>query len=169
MTDRTYHVCSIRANDRVALCLWFTNARDGIERDEPGRIVSFSTMEEVRAYATLKGLHLSTEGVTEYHLDDVLTWCDDPQAETIGYGLFLDTWNLLVDVGLDSEAQSLFSGVQTNSDSLYDKLFWGSTIPSMTPPGEAFAPSWSEDDLERLAKVMRLGLRMLLEELGRPE
>lgn len=45
------------------------------------------------------------------------------------------------------------------SNRLYDKLFFGSNIPGVTPPGEFYRPAWSRRELRKLHQVFERGLR----------
>jgi hypothetical protein len=46
-----------------------------------------------------------------------------------------------------------------NND-IYDKVFFGNNLPSMTPPGEHYVPAWSEEEIDRLSRVLTGGLRL---------
>jgi hypothetical protein len=53
-----------------------------------------------------------------------------------------------------------FERLDARFPQIYDRLFWGNNLPSMTPPDRCFHPEWSPDDLAALAEVLWAGLEM---------
>lgn len=49
---------------------------------------------------------------------------------------------------------------------MYDKLFWGSNIPAVTPAGQKFNPDWSASEIAALARVLSSGLANVREAAG---
>lgn len=39
----------------------------------------------------------------------------------------------------------------------YEKLFWGSNLPSVTPLGEHYVPLWRRSEVAKMTKLLRLG------------
>ena len=49
---------------------------------------------------------------------------------------------------------------------IYDKLYWGCNLPSMTPPGMHDEPIWSREEITTVVAVLHCGLRMLRDAIG---
>jgi hypothetical protein len=75
----------------------------------------------------------------------------------------LNTWNILTDI-----ARSLSLPMHGAKESLdvYDKLFWGSNIPAVTPEGQKFTPDWSASEIAALVRVLSSGLANVREAAG---
>lgn len=41
---------------------------------------------------------------------------------------------------------------------IYEKLFWGNNLPTVTPAGKTYVPVWTQNELERLRSVMAYGI-----------
>lgn len=69
----------------------------------------------------------------------------------------LETWNALEDLARSAKVQFLPEGISDSSqiDLIYEKLFHGNNLPSMTPAGSSYRPIFDATQL----KVMRLVLR----------
>ena len=71
----------------------------------------------------------------------------------------LNAWNLLADIAfsigfdLDDHGDAAFR--------VYEKLFAGTNLPAMTPPGRAYEPAWDADEAILLARILGDGLKQL--------
>jgi hypothetical protein len=156
VSSREHHLCTVRLDGRSIHFLWFTNDRDGIEEASPGKIRVFPDASSARKWGSQAGLVIAQDKPVEYDLDRVARWCEHPAKEGIDCNTFLDVWNLFGDLGSDSS--TVFRAANRRGKVLYDKLFFGSNLPTFTPPGERYAPDWSELEVRELARVLRLGL-----------
>lgn len=100
-------------------------------------MVSFSDEESAREYALAENLSLAPKEALRLHdLDRAVRWLEadaEPDCR-----LLLAIWNLAGDVARSvSEPFDDRGGVL---DDVYHKLFFGSNLPSMTPPGEQYHP-----------------------------
>jgi hypothetical protein len=75
----------------------------------------------------------------------------------------LAAWNLFADVAISVENRGLaFKHIDSQlPKTIYEKLFWGSNLPSMTPEGAHYDPGWSLDEIHSLAEILGSGLQML--------
>jgi len=156
MSNRVHHVCTFTFDGRQLAFLWFTNERDGVEESVPGQIRVFASADGARAWGLKAGLVVSSDAPTSYNLDAIAEWCAHPTATGIECRVFLDVWNLLADLGFESN--SIFRGADRRGVAVYDKLFFGNNLPSVTPPSQAYSPTWSDEEVRELARVLRLGL-----------
>lgn len=81
------------------------------------------------------------------------------------YSSVLDAWNLLDDALLASGKPLRFQG--RLAETAYDKLFWGLNLPSLTPEGEEYHPTWRRKEWRKVRQLMIRGtsrLRRLLQD-----
>jgi hypothetical protein len=71
----------------------------------------------------------------------------------------LAAWNLVSDVARSIHGAA-FEELDSQCGKVYQKLFWGNNLPSMTPAGCHFDPEWSPDEVSALAAVLSAGLKM---------
>lgn len=131
--------------DRIDYYLiWYTNDRDGVVVDSTGLIPTFRDIDSLAIYAENIGLYVEKEEPTLHNLDLLKYWLENPNQATIVCDDFLAIWNLFTDVAssvLDIE----FDRDIQKTKSIYNKLFWGNNLPSLTPKGKYYNPIWTDD------------------------
>lgn len=60
----------------------------------------------------------------------------------------LECWNLFTDVAasvgpIEAFRRAAFRREDRNASSIYDELFAGNNLPTMTPPGVPYEPTWA--------------------------
>ena len=164
VTARKFFACLFRLDETDQYVLWYSNDADGLVRDA-GRIVRFSSLEALHAYASAQGLTLQTGEPTIYDWDRIQRWCDRPVAAEIAPDPFLTAWNMLVDSRRPASTAGIFAQAHQRLWELYDKLFRANNLPAMTPPGSEYWPTWTQSEVTNLAQVLRLGLEELRRQL----
>lgn len=71
---------------------------------------------------------------------------------------FLNVWNLLDDVS--HSVKGNFDSDRKATTKIYDKLFWGNNLLSVTPEGKSYKPIWSKKEIETIRDVLLNGLAM---------
>jgi len=160
--ERMYFGLWYRIYGTDAFLLWYTDDQDGVVVDDAGRVLSFSDLNTLQRWARLHGWEASIDGLILYDLDAIRQWIEHPSRETIDCGLVLDTWNLFTDVRVSIGQPNTLRDDPENDD-IYDKLFFGNNLPSMTPPGEHYIPLWSAEEAERLKNILSEGLGLFQE------
>ncbi len=159
VSNRLYSLCGLQFEGRRVLFLWFTNDQDGVEQTPGGAILTFPDQDAALTYARSHLLDLEAEPPIWYDLDAIARWCDTPDATGIDCDTFLRAWNLLGDLGVGPD--SIFRGADRRATPIYDKLFFGNNLPSVTPPGDSYVPAWSDAEVVELTRLFRLGLAEL--------
>ena len=149
-----------RLDGLVSHLIWFTNEWDGVVLDESGSLLAFRDLSDLRGYAANHGFNLQEEESEPLDLDEAALWLKSPTTDGIVCAEFLDSWNLFDDIAR-SILDSAFPRLSKDASEVYDKLFWGSNLPAMTPPGEHFDPIWSGREVEELRRVLATGIMML--------
>jgi len=166
MDDRTYYGCLVRLDGDDRFVIWFQDERDGFVCETDGRLVWARSTAEMATVALHLGNTLASENSTLYDFDHIRAWNQSPVAESVDCKAFLDAWNFFDDLaGIHDFPDSDFAKVSHAAADRYDTLFWGCNLPSMTPPGEHFEPTWTQEQLNEIATVMEAGIALLRQKL----
>jgi hypothetical protein len=164
---REYYACSVRIRGEDIHVLWFTNDMDGLERTDSGSIRHFDDLDQVRAYCVANEIDLSTPA-TKYDLDQILLWSRSP-IEPLNCPEVLNTWNFLMDAQQASDSNELLQHADRRAGGIYDKLFFGSNLPSVTPEGQEYQPAWSVDELQTLSSLLTRGIHAFVQNINSSE
>lgn len=151
--------------DRAAgVLIWYNNDRDGILVDTHQSLLAFRTPTAADAYAQQHTLLIQPSETTPHDFDAVTYWiAQDPCSPRIACQPFLAMWNLLTDaatsIGVSFEQQDALT------KQIYDKLFWGTNLPAVTPSGQSYTPLWTEAELLRLRDTFQRGMTMFRQRL----
>ncbi len=152
-----------RLKGRDACLIALSADQDGLVFDESGVILSFSSSTDLRAYAEKANIQLvkfETEpsALDPVNLDTLEVWLRQSNSRAVECQTLLSAWNLFWDASTSLHLR--FDSRHLEPNSLYDKLFWGCNLPSMTPDGEVFHPTWSSTELETIRSILGEGLAM---------
>jgi len=130
-----------------------------------GQVAWFTDEDSARQYALTQHLALAQKEEPRLHdLDRAARWL---QADDEADGrLLLAIWNLAGDV-----ARSVGEAFEDRGgalDDVYDKLFLGSNLPSMTPPGEPYQPDWTEEELSLLRGRIETAVDLIRSHVAAP-
>lgn len=164
--ERLYFAFCMRMNGSNTFVIWYQAESDGFLRKPDNRLVAAFSIECLADAASRIGVTLAADQIIDYDFDRLRVWCQHPSAENVECPAFLDAWNCFDDLaGLRLNPDSAYAKLSRNAGPTYDKLFWGNNLPSVTPPGELFTPSWEADELETIRQVMEAGLALVEAEL----
>ncbi|WP_010252784.1 hypothetical protein [Acetivibrio cellulolyticus] len=139
-------------------CIWFSGEKDGFVTDGD-KLKCFYDFDQLQTFALDNNIEVFDEG-SELSINLAQKW-DDQKGENVDCKYFLHYWNMMSD--LSYSVKESFYGDNKNStlNKLYDKLFWGSNLPAVTPEGKEYIPIWSKKELDELNKVVKDGLRLI--------
>jgi hypothetical protein len=142
--------------------LWYQEEREGFVRRPDGQLLAACSLEDLASAAAEMGLPLVHDEPARYDFDQLREWCVRAESADVDCPVFLDAWNFFDDLArLHEDCQSDYAKLSRRASQSYDKLFWGNNLPSMTPPGKRFTPTWSAEELEGIRLVMEAGLRIV--------
>ncbi|WP_454831317.1 hypothetical protein [Pseudoxanthomonas wuyuanensis] len=153
--SRSHFAIRYRLDGSERHFIWYTGEQDGVLLVVAGRLATFPDLPAVVQFLSLRGLVLEPEESDIYDFDQLSDWLAEPKAETLDCPTMLNIWNMLADV---AHSLSLPMHGAREALDLYDKLFWGSNIPAVTPEGKKFIPDWSDSEIAALARVLSSGL-----------
>lgn len=160
---RTYYQLLYRLEGVEALLLWYSNGSDGVATGADNRVPSFKTAADLLAYSEARGLLVADEQPALHDLDAVAAWLAEPQGDTVACSDFLAAWNLFGDIARSCpQFSASFADRDKQLRMVYEKLFWGSNLPSVTPPGEHYTPEWSRDEVTDIRQILQDGLDMFV-------
>lgn len=108
----------------------------------------------------LKEASLSVNGGAKY-LVDVQRGVDStrPKMGVARIRNILDAWDCLEELTESLRIPLKSHGNVANK--IYDKLFWGLNLPSVTPAGKSYEPIWSEWELSRMKEILTSGATLV--------
>ena len=125
--------------------------------DDGGFVLCFSSVAAAVEVGKANGWNISSEEPSTYDIDGIDQWCRSDTGVRDCREL-LNTWNLLVDL---PGGENLFRAADARALGLYEKLFGGCNLPSMTTLGEHYEPMWTAAETASLKHLMLLGLEEL--------
>ncbi|HAX78565.1 MAG TPA: hypothetical protein DCY88_22715 [Cyanobacteria bacterium UBA11372] len=158
--SKQYFILWYRLDGVNAYLIWYTNDCDGVLVDS-GKVICFKSISLLRRYAEGCGLYIEEEEPIFQELDPVKNWLYNPSKTEINCNIFLSVWNLFIDIA-SSVQDVAFDRDRDKTDIVYEKLFWGNNLPSVTPRGQHYTPTWTDDEVETLQEVLAYGLNMFL-------
>ena len=156
MSEAVRYLCVARLNGADRVFLW-EGEDPGPARvivDEEGFVRSFPTTAAAQQAAAAQRWEVSPEAPCMYDLDGIERWCWSG-ADIRDCGELLNAWNLFVDL---PGGENLFRAADARALGVYDKLFGGCNLPSITPPGARYEPAWTAAETAALKQVLLLGL-----------
>ncbi|MFH7024651.1 MAG: hypothetical protein ACHBN1_04430 [Heteroscytonema crispum UTEX LB 1556] len=156
---KSYFILWYRLDEKDSYLIWYGNDVDGIITNSAGKIPIFRDISSLLGYCAKVNLNLDDQEPTFYDLDKVKDWLKNPNKNEVDCIVFLNTWNLFIDVA-SSVRNLTFDPDHKKTNKIYDKLFWGNNLPSVTPPGKHYEPIWTDDEVKLMRSVLGDGLRM---------
>lgn len=170
---KMYYRCWYRLDSYDRYLIWYNVEEvdedlDGVVLDAQGDIPIFDSSDALLSYAQNQNISLVTEEPILHDLDVLAQWSHIKQSSpassaTIDCDAFLSAWNLFADVSRSLGAH--FDSDREKSGEIYMKLFWGNNLPSLTPEGKCFIPTWSEDEEQVINEILSQGLQMFRESI----
>lgn len=139
MTIRQHFATRFRLDSEARFLVWISDSTDGVVLDD-GCVATFGSIEDLEHFAAARGLALSEHEDGAFEFDAISAWIASPSAASIDCDLFLNAWNLLLDI---TDSLGIPPTLSDDEKAILETLFWGCNLPSMTPPGEHFVPTWS--------------------------
>jgi hypothetical protein len=140
--------------------IWISNEKDHVVVGDAGIVPIFRDAEAIDAYADRNGYKLESEEPVLHDLDWVVAWVSEPTLP-INCNEALAAWNLFSDVARSvHERWDDFRVLDSDLPIVYNKLLWGSNLPSLTPTDRRYDPQWSPEERRALSRVLTAGLEM---------
>jgi hypothetical protein len=152
----SYYRLWYRLDHTDGYLIWFSNDMDGVVTRSDGTVPSFRDQEALQAYASNHHLTLDEMEPLLHDLDIVVEWLDFSLAAELDYDTVLTIWNLFGD--LSTSVNGDFDRDRKRTQHIYEKLFWGTNLPSVTPPGKQYTPLWSDEELLVMREILTKGL-----------
>jgi hypothetical protein len=156
MSEVVRYLCIARLSGAERVFLW-EGEDPGPARvvvDDNGFVLSFASLAAAVEAGQRNGWNISSEEPSAYDIARIEQWCRS-DAGVRDCTELLNAWNLLVD--LPGE-ENLFRAADARALGVYDKLFRGGNLPSMTLPGEHYEPVWSAAEMATLKHLLLLGV-----------
>ena len=153
---QTYYRLWYRLDYTDGYLIWFSNDDDGVVTQPDGVVPSFPDQETLQAYARFHQIELAAMEPLLHDLDGLARWLGRPLSAAVDCDILLTAWNLFGD--LATSVKATFDHEHTRSQRIYEKLFWGNNLPAVTPAGQHYTPTWSDDELLLMREILHDGL-----------
>jgi hypothetical protein len=153
--DEDWYLCTARLDGAERTFFWESSGvtPDRVILDDDGFVRSFASEEAARAIGAAEGWRIAPQSPSFYDLDAVATWCQS-DADATDCSPLLNAWNLFGDL----PPSDVYNEADRGATAIYDKLFHGCNLPSMTPDGQHYVPRWTAFETSTLKRVLLLGL-----------
>ena len=98
-----------------------------------------------------------------HKLDIVQIFLKNEKTKVVECKEFSSAWNLFKD--LSNSTNGNFDANKKLTKKIYEKLFWGCNLPTVTPEGKSYEPIWSKKELKIIRETLTLGFQMFREKV----
>lgn len=171
-SEREYYIAAYRLDYQARYLIWYRTLnsigdQDGVILDSAHRIITFASVTDIRAFAAGKSIDIADEEPSIHNFDCVVRWLSlngkrtrRLRASGVNCHEFLSCWNLLDDIKR-SLTNITATWLPRKELHVYMRLFWGSNLPAVTPPGEHFTPYWLDWETRLMRRVFRERIALL--------
>jgi hypothetical protein len=160
-----YYIFPYQLSNEVRYLIWVSDAEDSKKDhfviDSRGAIVSFTGLEALASYAAEENLSLLTSSMAPLNLDLIVEWLS-ANSDLPECNVLLNAWNAYSDADTSAQKKSTFSKLNFANRHLYDKLFWGNNLPSVTPEAEHYDPTWNYEERIALRSIFTTGMDLFI-------
>lgn len=152
----TYYSIQIVKDRTTLIMVWFSNDADGVLTYK-GKVLIFRSLSECTEYGDSTGLNIvSSDMVCDF--DQMVEWMNSSSRVVWDSSSLINTWNLLIDI---FSSLNIHVHENENVKIVYDKVFWGNNLPSVTPPGGKYVPVLSDEEKYDLVLFLKESLSVL--------
>ena len=155
-----YYLVAIIYKKMKYYTIWKTDLVDEFETKER-KVILFESINDAIDYLDNINLRFQTDEITTYDLDWFMGKCiymkyDDCKS-------ILLYWNMFSDMARSVEIQ--FKGDDKKYNKIYNKLFWGNNLPTVTPKGKQYNPIWSNSERKIITAILLEGIEIVKNQL----
>jgi hypothetical protein len=160
-----YYPCSFRLDKVENYFIWVSDENDSVYV-ERNKVLIFNSMNGLQQFASLRQLTLLDDSPVLYDLDAIIQWTTQTAGEDVNGEEFLTFWNLCTDISQTLNRDFLGLIHEQTRNRVYEKLFDGLNLPQFTPPGQRYAPNFTQLEQEKLRDILLDGLRLFRESIA---
>jgi len=145
--------------------------KDHFVTNDRGKVSTFSNLDDLKHFENHLGLTVTASSeLRPLNLDAIADWLSEGE-EMPECDVLLNAWNAFSDISSSFQGNDApFAKADFAHKSIYDKLFWGNNLPSVTPVGERYDPIWNAGEMESLKAILGAGLDLFIASTGhRPQ
>jgi hypothetical protein len=154
---RAYFPFTFIAENIKYCCIWYSDKEDGFVT-ESEKVKSFADMNQLISYVVTHNLKIAEE-TTVLFVDGFTHWLKEPTD--FDCGEFLMFWNVITDLAHSSDNEFYGAKNTITLNSIYDKLYIGSQLPTKEEGNSLNQPLWSKNEQAEIVKVIEDGLSIL--------
>ena len=156
---REYYKLWYRLDGSDYYLIWYTAEVDGVFVDSEGRVPVFRHEASLEHYVVERCIKFTPGELILHNLDEITHWLEAEFEKSLDCECILNAWNMFDDVFVS--IGKTFSSKSELEASIYDKVFYGSNLPAITPEGQRYDPVWTFAEIRFIRKAMELGISQL--------
>ena len=164
MNNTKYYQYGLCLDAREAYLIWIgDDDQDSVMTNKNGKVVCYLNSVTLLKDANKSGLVIEPEPSMLLDLDRLSTWLQMKNVQVVDCEMLLNAWNLFQDVA--TSINVAFDTDRKITNKIYEKLFFGNNLPTITPKGKKYQPTWTMQELKVIRKVLSNGLALFRENL----
>jgi hypothetical protein len=163
--DRRYYSFWFRIGGQKLCAIWSDNDYSKFWLDANGLLPAFSTKGAITAYAESIPISLENFEFEMVDLDELANWLEHPGLE-LDCNLVLNSWNLFDDLKTAVYGEDSYQAELQRPSTIYDKLYFGTNPPVLTPSNKEYVPIWTEPEIKEIQIPLADGLKLFRSKLA---
>ncbi|MDR2522495.1 MAG: hypothetical protein LBC93_02175 [Synergistaceae bacterium] len=157
---RIYYAVEFVYLSKKRYCVWYSFDDCGFAVKDD-QVLCFDDVSSLKSYCHEHQITIDDDGgdLDSYNVGTILDWLGG-KIPGFDYQILLNFWNITTDI-----AESVSVDFYGDTDGLvldvYKKVFYANNLPILKGDGEDFIPTWDEEELLELKKVMQDAVRIV--------
>ncbi len=159
--NRIRWICQFKLGCQNRYFLWYSGKKDRVFLNPQRKVKVFSSRKSVLSFAKRHSLQLAKVDLYSYDFNRLSKWLMHPTAKSIRPNIFLSYWNIFDDVAFSTK--HIFDPNHQKTKKVYEKLFFGSNLPSVNRSENKYHPTWSLKEVNLISQVLQIGMDLFKE------
>lgn len=158
MNEVYYYWVEFIIDHKNYFLIWVMDDKDHFITNND-RLVFFEDFSNAQRFAKNMGLDISDEEIDVYNIDEYVP----KDKDSVDCNATLQLWNILSDVATSVKVP--FEGDDASYTTQYGKLVYGCNLPALFPDGYHYDPTWNEEEIADINKILAGGIDILCSQL----
>jgi hypothetical protein len=141
-------------------CVWYSFDDCGfVVKDN--QVLCFDDVSSLKSYCYEHEIDIydDDDDLDSYDVGAILDWLVG-KIPGFDYQILLNFWNIAIDIA-ESVSADFYGNTEGIVLDVYRKVFYANNLPILKKDGEDFIPTWDEEELLELKKVMQDAVRIV--------
>ncbi len=152
-----YYWVEFIINHNNYFLIWAIDDKDYFMTNN-GDLIFFEKFSNAQTFAENMGLGISDD-IDVYNIDEYVP----KDKDSVDCNETLQLWNILSDIAASVKVP--FDGDDASYTTTYGKLVYGCNLPALFPDGYHYDPTWNEEEIADINKILASGIDILYSQL----